>query len=407
MKTKYTFLALLLAFFTIHAQDRTTVTANSTDISDNLDLRAVASIFGDSRDLADFEQRLNDPKMQISNLDLNGDNRVDYLRVIEATENGLHLIIIQSVLERDVFQDVATIEVERDRNNNVQVQVVGDVFMYGNNYIYEPVYVTRPAIFNIFWTNYYRPYVSPWYWDYYPTYYYAWNPYPIFRYRRNVHVHINVHNHYNYVDVRRSTRAVALHQTRRSDGYAVRNPQRSFVNRNTNVTNRYELDRNRNTLTNGTRTAESQSVRATGTRGSSTRNTAIINNETSTTRNVETKAVRNNSGRNNSGRNNSGRNNSLTTEKATRVNRDSSNENSMIRSNNTNLTRNTGNDRVEATSRKAATRTTQPNVTPRTQRNQPARSNISRSAQNNQRATIPSQSRGNSSRENSTSGSRR
>jgi hypothetical protein len=45
------------------------------EISDNLDLRAVTDIFGDSRNLQDFE-RLNDPELQISNLDLNYDNDV-------------------------------------------------------------------------------------------------------------------------------------------------------------------------------------------------------------------------------------------------------------------------------------------------------------------------------------------
>ena len=164
MKTKFTIFALFATLFAtqIQAQDMTTVRANNSDISDNLDLKAVASIFGESADLADFERRLNDPKIQISNLDLNGDNQVDYLRVIETVENNTHLIIIQSVLEKDVYQDVATVEVERDGNNNVQVQVVGDVYMYGSNYIYEPVYVHRPVIYDAFWVNSYRPYYSPW-----------------------------------------------------------------------------------------------------------------------------------------------------------------------------------------------------------------------------------------------------
>jgi hypothetical protein len=141
MKTKI-FLSSLMSFLFLNsfAQDRTTVNASSSEISDNLDLRAVASIFGDSRDLEDFEQRLNDPKNQISNLDLNGDNQVDYLRVIETVEGRTHLIVLQSVLGRDTFQDVATVEVEKDSNNRVQIQVVGDVYMYGQNYIYEPVY---------------------------------------------------------------------------------------------------------------------------------------------------------------------------------------------------------------------------------------------------------------------------
>lgn len=277
MKTKITIFALFASLFAtqIQAQDITTVRANNSDISDNLDLKAVASIFGESEDLADFERRLNDPKIQISNLDLNGDNQVDYLRVIETVENNTHLIIIQSVLEKDVFQDIATVEVERDGNNNVQVQVVGDVYMYGSNYIYEPVYVSRPVIYTTFWTNYYRPYYSPYYYSYYPSYFVAWNPYPIYRYRRNVHVHINVNNNYNYVNTRRSSRAVAMYNTRRSDGYARQNPNRSFAQRNNNVTNRHELVQTRNSNT-GTRAT---STRANTSRTSSveTRNSANAN----------------------------------------------------------------------------------------------------------------------------------
>ena len=153
MKTKLIHLSLLasLTIGSIFAQEKTTVTAKNSDISDNLDLRAVATVFGDAKDLEDFERRLNDPKTQISNLDLNNDNYVDYLRVIETVEGNVHLVVVQAVLEKDVFQDVATIEVERDSNNRVQVQVVGDVYMYGTNYIYEPVYVHTPVIYTSFY----------------------------------------------------------------------------------------------------------------------------------------------------------------------------------------------------------------------------------------------------------------
>lgn len=282
MKTNIITLSLFASLFAnlTFAQDRTTVNANSQEISDNLDLRAVASIFGDSQNLDDFERRLNDPKTQISNLDLNNDNQVDYLRVIESVEDRTHLIIVQAVLERDVFQDVATIEVEKDNNDRVQVQVVGDVYMYGNNYIYEPVYVHTPLIYASFWVGNYRPYYSSWYWGYYPTYYYAWNPYPIYRYRRNVGHCINVHNHYNYVNVRRSHRAIVMYSTRRANAYEVQHPNRSFAHRNTRVGNRYELDQRRASRNTNTRTN-------TGTRGN-TRNEAITprgnRNQTSTPR---------------------------------------------------------------------------------------------------------------------------
>ncbi|WP_026705954.1 hypothetical protein [Flavobacterium soli] len=282
MKTKILTLALFAFLFAneTNAQDVTTVNAKNSDISDNLDLRAVASIFGDSENLQDFERRLNDPKNQISNLDLNYDRQVDYLRVIESVERNTHLIILQAVLEKDVFQDVATIEVERDNNNNVQVQVVGDVYMYGSNYIYEPVYVTRPVIFGVFWVNAYRPYYSPYYWNYYPGYYYGWAPYPVYRYRNHIHVHIHEHNTYNYVNVRRSERAVAMHSTRRANGYERQHPNESFTRRNNNISNRHELVQTRNAEGTRTNTGVRNSNAATATRNNSTATT-----RTNTTRN--------------------------------------------------------------------------------------------------------------------------
>ena len=247
MKTKIISFTFIAFFFlnSIFAQDKTTVNASNSEISDNLDLKAVASIFGDSENLEDFEKRLNDPKLKISNLDLNNDNQVDYLRVIESIEGRTHLIIIQAILEKDVFQDVATIEVEKDDNNRIQVQVVGDVFMYGNNYIYEPVYVRTPIIFTYIWVSNYRPYYSTWNWGFYPSFYYYWHPFPIYKYRKNVRNCINYNHRYNYVNVRRSSVAINLHKNLRANSYEVRNPDRSFERRNSSIGNRYELERKR------------------------------------------------------------------------------------------------------------------------------------------------------------------
>mgnify|MGYP000659197203 CR=1 FL=1 len=256
MKTPLLILTLLTSVLTtqINAQDRTTINAMNSDISDNLDLRAVASIFGDSKNLQDFERRLNDPRLQISNLDLNNDDQVDYLRVIESVKNRTHVIILQSVIDLDLYQDVATIEVEKDKYNNVHVQVVGDVYMYGNNYIYEPVYYSTPLIYASFWLSTYRPYYSSWSWNYYPSYYYAWNPFPVFRYRNNIHNCLNSYNQYNYVSYRRSSQAVSLYNSRRSNGYERLHPEYSFSKRNSNVTNRYELDQRKNTRNVSSRT---------------------------------------------------------------------------------------------------------------------------------------------------------
>lgn len=297
MKTKLKHLSLLasLTIGSLFAQDKTTVTAKNSDISDNLDLRAVATVFGDAKDLEDFERRLNDPKTQISNLDLNNDNYVDYLRVIETVEGNVHLVVVQAVLEKDVFQDVATIEVERDSNNQVQVQVVGDIYMYGANYIYEPVYVHTPVIYTTFWVSNYRPYYSSWYWGYYPSYYYYWNPFPIFRYRNHIHLHINFGHSYHYVSHRRCASVYNNYYGRRGNGYERMHPNRSFAHRNSGYSNRYELDSKRNIKSPRNRSE----ISSNSPRG--TRETRAYNETTPRTR-TETSNPRNNETRGNSPR---------------------------------------------------------------------------------------------------------
>jgi hypothetical protein len=234
----------------IQAQQRTIVNATNSEISDNLDLRAISSVFGDSNTLQDFERRLNDPKLQISNLDLNNDNQVDYLRVFEYVKNRTHIIVIQSVLDRDLFQDVATIEVEKDNYNTVHLQIIGDSYLYGQNYIYEPVYYNTPVIYASFWLSNYQPYNSIWGWNYYPNYYYSWNPFPVFRYRNNIYNCLNSYNTYNYVSNRRNTQVEYRYNSRRANGYERQNPNYSFSKRNSQFGNRYELEQRRNSNKN-------------------------------------------------------------------------------------------------------------------------------------------------------------
>lgn len=178
------------------------------------------------------------------------------------------MVIVQAVLDKDVYQDVATIEIERDRNNRVQVQVVGDVYMYGQNYIYEPVYVHTPVIYNTFWVTNYRPYCSSWYWNYYPSYYYYWNPFPVFRYRNHISVHINFGHSYHYVTHRRCASVYNNYYGRRGNGYETRHPNRSFAHRNAGYTNRQDLDNNRTTRApRGRNEIASNEPRNSGTRG--------------------------------------------------------------------------------------------------------------------------------------------
>lgn len=244
MKAKVTSLivVLLLSTMQIWAQKQITVEAKNNDISNNLDLQAVASIFGDSKDLQEFEMKLNDFDSQISNLDLNNDGEVDYLRVIETTDNNTHLVVIQAVLEKDVFQDVASILVERKDNRRTIVQVIGSPYMYGENYIIEPVYGYTPSIYSYFWRRSYSPWISPFYWGYYPRYYHTRRPFELDIYATHIHSHINYNHHYYYTERQRYSNYDQFYKSISRNDYGVRYPDRSFTSRNSNIRNRQEYD---------------------------------------------------------------------------------------------------------------------------------------------------------------------
>lgn len=273
MKRVFLFILILGSLFMVPysamADETVTVTATSSDISENLDLKTVATLFGQAKDLEQFEALLNNPDSAFSNLDLNGDGEVDYLRVIETADDNRHLVVIQAVLAKDIYQDVASIFVEKDANNQVTVQVIGDEYIYGADYIIEPVYIYQPVIYDWFWGPSWVCWHSPYYWGYWPGWwrpYYCIDPFlywdhcywhhyhhPICSYRTGHHHH----HHYR-----------PMHDRVRRNDLAHRHPDRSFATRNAsrNVTNARSFEQSRRTAVR-----DANATRTTATRGSATR----------------------------------------------------------------------------------------------------------------------------------------
>jgi hypothetical protein len=166
---------------------------------DNLNLYAVMNLFQESPTIEDFERNLNDVNSKINNLDLNGDNMVDYITVNDYIDGNVHNIVLRVAMNRNETQDVAVFTVQKFRNGTVQIQLVGDEALYGRNYIVEPIYDNNYAgTYNPGYTGrsgitinvvadwplvryiYYPGYVSwhsSWYWGYYPSYWNPWRPY--------------------------------------------------------------------------------------------------------------------------------------------------------------------------------------------------------------------------------------
>ena len=80
---------------------------------DNLNLYAVMDLFRNSETLERFERNLNDPNSRINNLDLNGDNLVDYITISDYIDRKVHTIVLRAVLGRNEYQDVAVFMVQK------------------------------------------------------------------------------------------------------------------------------------------------------------------------------------------------------------------------------------------------------------------------------------------------------
>ncbi len=177
---------------------------------DNLNLFAVMKLFQESKTLEVFERDLNNEDMHINNLDLDQDGRIDYIRVVDHADGNYHTIVLQDALGPRDIQDVAVFTVQRDRHGNVSIQLTGDEALYGRDYIVEPNYadleynetpnpgyayyntvngetvvvnrtttieVAAWPLIRFMFLPTYVAWQSPWYYNYYPSYWHPWRPY--------------------------------------------------------------------------------------------------------------------------------------------------------------------------------------------------------------------------------------
>jgi hypothetical protein len=218
-------ISLFLLGFPVFAQNNSDDKLNLP--GDNLNLYAVMNLFQESETLEGFEKTMNAEDSKINNLDLDGDDKIDYIKVVDNVDSNVHTIVLQVAITKMENQDVALFRVQNDSKNQVQIQLIGDEELYGKNYIIEPNYgdaassetpnpgytgnatkvqketvvVTKttyvevaawPVITYIYVPTY-VVYRSPWYWGYYPPY---WNPWKPYYYDYYYGYHYNYHSHY-------------------------------------------------------------------------------------------------------------------------------------------------------------------------------------------------------------------
>jgi len=188
---------------------------------DNLNLYAVLKLFQESETLEGFERKLNEENSEINNLDLNGDNQIDYIRVEDNVEGNLHTISLKVAVSETEDQDVAAFYVEKKDDGEIWIQLVGDEDLYGKDYIIEPnsqsgtvsetpnpgytgnrevqqaavqqnvTYVSNWPVIQFIFVPRYVIWRSPWRWHYYPSYWRPWRP-------RYWHYYYGYHYHWHY-----------------------------------------------------------------------------------------------------------------------------------------------------------------------------------------------------------------
>ncbi len=248
---------------------------------DNLDL------FQKSKTIEEFEKSLNLEKTGINNLDLDVDNKVDFIKVETKKDGDNFTFILQVAVSKTETQDVAVILVTKDEKKKISMQIVGDEDLYGKNYIVDlkesktPAVTANPAytgpdtvvvksapakstvvvvesapIVQYVYSPAYVPYYPPYHYGYYPPYFAAFSVMAIGIY---IGSHSYYHGGYGY-----HGNTTVIHNTNNFNNYNNNSRNRS------NTVNHNKANGNYNRRDNASnRTANRASTRPSG--GASTR----------------------------------------------------------------------------------------------------------------------------------------
>jgi hypothetical protein len=238
---------------------------------DNFSLQGAIALFQKASSVEEFENLLNSEDNHVNNLDLNGDDEIDYIRVIDNAGADVHAFVLQAVISERESQDVAVIEIEKTGSSSAVLQIIGDEDIFGEQVIVEPqgedgesAFVTDfyepashgpsisyldntrltvnvwlwPSVRFVFGTSY-RPWVSPWRWRHYPA---AWRPWRPLGWHAFRPFHRHHHPHFVIAHTHRVMRAHRVYTPYRLTSVTVRTRHHASVNG-------YRVSRSKTTVT--------------------------------------------------------------------------------------------------------------------------------------------------------------
>ncbi len=150
----------------------------ASNAADGLDLKALTGMIKDVKSAEDLEKKLNSPG-SINNLDLNEDDKVDYIKVTEYGDKdaGAWGFSLTVEPEQGEVQEIASIDIEKNGDKG-EVEVRGNENIYGRNQYYHTDHFWRNMLIASYLTRGFGMWSSPYHYGYYPSYYHSYRTIP-------------------------------------------------------------------------------------------------------------------------------------------------------------------------------------------------------------------------------------
>ena len=110
----------------------------SDNLGEDFDLEALPGVLEKVNDFEALEKAINEEGNDVNNLDLDKNGEVDYVLIQMENEGDTYIAYLRVAMSETEYQDVATIEMEKQSSVTATFQIVGDEALYGKDYILEP-----------------------------------------------------------------------------------------------------------------------------------------------------------------------------------------------------------------------------------------------------------------------------
>ncbi len=225
----------------------------------DFDLEALPSVLEKVSDFEALEKALNEEGNDVNNLDLDGNNEVDYVLIKMEKEGDTYIAFLRVAMSETEYQDVATIEMEKQSSTIATFQIVGDEALYGKDYILEPeggvvdisesssgtsggkggpspyLIPPPPAVRVTICVGVFRPgfriFISPYRFGFHPVWFHPWHPIARSTFRsRSARMH---RSHFRRTSHRRSPHAHNMQKKHRKSSPKATQHKSSTAKKNT------------------------------------------------------------------------------------------------------------------------------------------------------------------------------